>query len=436
MSEPVFDDEHEVFSSDAPPLFTMVPEWITYSDLKPAQREFWTVLASCVNHSEAHNRVWPAGPELADAMRISNPDQLKSYREALQSIGAVRITERRYANGMRRRYVYDVRFHPPKDYTGPRTRHEWLARRRSLLGASAAAESADTAAFEAANPDATAVHPGPPKNRGAGTPENRGAGPPKNRGAKPDQQQPDQQQPQQAPAARSAGDGRSPSTGSSAREDRCGLAASNTTAPQPTRTPRSHQGQLSQEQAGALRAVEARYPAELAAQMPAHRPPAIRNAIQAALGEAARQRTCQQLADRLERRWYNWGFADKHRRGEIASYPGVVVSLLTRHICAYDRCEDGWDIDTGEPCRTCPERQQLRHERRKAHPHNRLWERERVGPAYWECTVPECRQPGKGTPPPDGLCPTCRAQAEQAAAAAQRVAQHLVREDASGPRQV
>lgn len=434
--EPAFDEEIEVISSDAPPLFTMVPEWITYSELKPAQREFWTVLASCVNHGQSHNRVWPAGPELADAMRISNPDQLKAYREALQALGAIVIEERRYANGMRRRYLYDVRFHPPSGYTGPRSRTEWLARRKErLAAAAAAAESADTAAFEADNSNETPGQTGTSKNRGAGafknrgagTPENGGAGAPENRGAKPDQQKPDQEKPHAALAARSAGDGRRPSTGSSGAGSRS--ATSSATAHSRERDPRKspvRQVRMTREQASAVRTIEARYPAELAARMPAYRPAALRNAILATLGDAPRQRSAEQLADRLERRWYSWGYAEKNRRGEISSYPGVAIALLTRHVCGHDRCEDGTDIDGGGPCRTCPDREQLRRDRSKAPPLPRQRSHDAgPAPARWECSAPECRAPGRGAAPADGLCASCRSQAKDAAQAVRRLAADL-----------
>ncbi|MFE9613147.1 hypothetical protein [Streptomyces sp. NPDC006012] len=361
-----FDDEHEVYSSDAPPLFTMVPEWITYSELKPAQRDFWTVLASCVNHDRPDNRVWPAGPELADAMKIKNPDQLKPYREALQSIGAVVITEKRYANGMRRRYVYDVRYHPPKDYTGPRNRQEWLARRKERLAAAAAAESADTAAFEATNPDETAGQTGTPKNRGtvphgtsknrgAGAPENGGAGAPENGGAKPDQHQPDQHQPQTAPSARSAGDGRRPSTGSSAREQSSGSAAADG-ANAPKRKPGRSGGEVlvKPEVQLVLEAFPDALREALRSTARTDRPKTVISAIeqQLAQGDLAQAR---KLGARVARRWVTHGYTNHFAAGTLSSPVGATVAMLKPGPCPDPRCEDG-EFEDGSPCRSCIER--------------------------------------------------------------------------------
>ncbi|MER6256820.1 helix-turn-helix domain-containing protein [Streptomyces sp. NPDC001584] len=360
--EPVFDDEIEIFSSDKPPLFTMVPEWITYSDLKPAQRDFWTVLASCVNHDRPDNRVWPAGPELADAMRIKNPDQLKPYREALQSIGAIVITEKRYANGMRRRYVYDVRYHPPKAYTGPRDRQEWLARRKERLAAAAAAEAADTAAFEAANPEENAGRPGPPKNSGAGTSknggagasENRGAGAPENGGAKPDQQKPET-----ALAARSAGDGRRPSAGSSARGTSSGSAAADGAGAPNRKSARSgREVFVTEEVQCVLKAFPDALREALIAKVRSDRPKTVIRAIEEQLagGGLAQAKI---LGDRVARRWVTHGYTQHYAEGTLTSPVGATVAMLKPGPCPEPLCEDG-ELDDGSPCRNCIEREKNR----------------------------------------------------------------------------
>lgn len=365
--EPEFDDEIEVFSSDAPPVFTMVPEWITYSDLKPAQRDFWTVLASCVNHSRADNRAWPAGPELADAMRIKNPDQLKPYREALLSIGAVVFKEKRYAQGMRRRYVYDVRFHPPKDYTGPRSRQEWLARRKERLAAAAAAELADTAAFEAENPEETAGRPGPPKNSGAGPPKNRGArtaenggtDAPENRGAKPDQQKPDQQKPDRALAARSAGDGRRPSTGSSARGTSSGSAAADGAGAPNRKSARSGREVLvTPEVQCVLEAFPDALREALVRKVRSDRPKTVIQAIEKQLAGGGLVQA-KMLGNRVARRWVTHGYTKHNAEGTLTSPVGATVAMLQPGPCPEPRCEDG-ELDDGNPCRSCIEREKDR----------------------------------------------------------------------------
>lgn len=381
--EPVFDDEIEVFSSDKPPLFTMVPEWITYSDLKPAQRDFWTVLASCVNHDRPDNRVWPAGPELADAMRIKNPDQLKPYREALQSIGAIVITEKRYANGMRRRYVYDVRYHPPKAYTGPRNRTEWLARRDERLAAAAAAEAADTAAFEAANLEENAGQRGTPKNSGAGAPknggagasENRGAGAPENGGAKPDQQKPDQQKPELALAARSAGDGRRPSTGSSARGSSSGSAAADgATAPNRKVARSGREVLVTPEVQHVLTSFPDALREALVAKVRSDRPATVIQAIEKQLAGGGLDQA-KVLGNRVARRWVTHGYTQHYADGTLTSPVGATVAMLKPGPCPEPRCEDG-ELDGGDPCRSCMEREKDRRAAKEREKQLRAQERE------------------------------------------------------------
>ncbi|GHH54605.1 hypothetical protein [Streptomyces candidus] len=368
--EPSFDDEIEVMSSDAPLPWSMVPEWITYSDLKPAQRDFYTVLASCVNHSESHNRVWPAGPELADAMKIKNPDQLKPYREALQSIGAVVITEKRYANKMRRRYVYDVRYHPPEGYTGPRSRQEWLSRRKQRLAAAAAAETADTAAFEAANSRETAGQSRTSKNRGAvvaGTPKNGGApavgnggtGTAENRGAKPDQQKPDQQKPDSALAARSAGDGRRPSTGSSARGTSSGSAAADGAGAPNRKSARSGREVLvTPEVQCVLEGFPDALREALVRKVRSDRPKTVVRAIEEQLAGGGLGRA-KMLGNRVARRWVTHGYTKHNAAGTLNSPVGATVAMLQPGPCPEPRCEDG-ELDDGNPCRSCIEREKDR----------------------------------------------------------------------------
>jgi hypothetical protein len=353
-----------VFSSDAPPLFTMVPEWITYSGLKPVHREFWTVLASCVNHARPDTIVWPAGPELADAMGIKKPEQLKPYREALETIGAIVPTLKRYANGMRQRYIYDVRFHPPADYTGPRSRTEWLDRRKERIAAEAEAEQLDNAAFE----NETAGQPGTPKNGGTGTTKSRGTGAPKsggagapgNGGAKPDQEKPDQQQPQTAPSARSAGDGRRPSTGSSARGKSSGSTAANGTAA-PDRKPARSRGQVlvTREVQQVLEMFPEALREALVRAAGDDRPKTVVRAIEQQLGAAIPVEP-KRLGARVARRWVTHGYTKHNANGTLSKPVGAAVAMLKPGPCPVVECEDGELLDTDMPCRACIEREKNR----------------------------------------------------------------------------
>ncbi|MGP4001711.1 hypothetical protein [Streptomyces sp. 8N706] len=349
----VLDEEGiEVISSDAPAPFTMVPEWVIYSPLKPAQRMFYCVLASCVNHGRSDRTVWPAGPELADAMGLSNPDQLKSYRQALQSIGAVSIREVRYAKGMRRRYVYDVRFHPPEGYQGPRSRQEWLARRAAQRAGSASAKDRDPAAFEASGEGKSAGRPGPPENRGAGPPKNGGAGTPKNGGAKPDQPKPDQLKPQTAPSARSAGERRRPSTGSRGTGLSGGCAAQDG-----GRAPRNAKPEILVR--GAVADVVTGFPEPLRAAMRRSAGSGLPRTLVRQIEKELQEATPQRLVERVNRRWAAHNYAQLHAAGNLRRPVGAAVAMLRSGPCPDPRCEDGL-LEDGSACRACIEREKDR----------------------------------------------------------------------------
>ncbi|MFD3821850.1 helix-turn-helix domain-containing protein [Streptomyces sp. NPDC058625] len=365
MSEPAFDEDFDVISSDGPLPFTMVPEWITYSGVKSAHRELWTVLASCVNHGRKDNRVWPTQAELADAMGLKKPDQLKPYRESLEAIGAVVLTEKRYQGGMRRRYVYDIRFRPPQGYDGPLTRQEWLARRNARLAAAAQAEQSDTEAFEL---EATG-HRGAPKNGGTGAPEYGGARParnggartPDNGGAKPDQHQPDQRERQTAPSARSAGNGRRPSAGSSTREMSSGSAAANGAEAQNHRSVRSgREGQLvTKEVQVVLEAFPDTLSEALRGTARFNWPKTLLKAIEQQLADGGLVQA-RRLGGRVARRWVTHGYMEHHTAGTLTSPIGAAVAMLKPGPCPDPRCEDGEFFDDGSLCRACIERDKNR----------------------------------------------------------------------------
>lgn len=173
---------------------------------------------------------------------------------------------------------------------------------------------------------------------------------------------------------------------------------------------------MSKYEADAIKAVEAAYPADLRALMPKYRPAVVRDAILDALALGTPScRTGEELARRVDRRWYTWGFArkaDTAAGGEgIKSAVGALVSLLRHTDCPNERCEDGTVIDTAEPCEPCAQRKADRRAARKA----KTVPAQRSGaPAepWWQCA--ECRDPAKGTAPDDGLCVTCRTEVRAA----------------------
>ncbi|MHA4820417.1 hypothetical protein ACXZ65_39420 [Streptomyces aculeolatus] len=192
---------------------------------------------------------------------------------------------------------------------------------------------------------------------------------------------------------------------------------------------------MSREQSRAMRAVEASFPPELQSIMPRYRPKVLRDTVL----DALRWRTAEQLAERVQRRWYTWDFARLAEAGQLERPVGVAVKLVGDGDCGAARCEDGVDIDTGKPCPRCEERAASRRQARRVPrgpvPDQRSAPDHRTGvtprpQSMWECAVPECRRPGKGKPPADMLCEDCRGDAAQAAAATQKLSENLARAEA------
>lgn len=239
-----------------------------------------------------------------------------------------------------------------------------------------------------------------------------------------------------APSARSAGDGRRPSAGSSAREAEGGCAASGKDDPSPSEQddkPRPVTGAKNRgsrlrpkhtaAERAAARAVRAFFPRELAVPDV----PDLTDAILAALAAGQPEsRTIEQLGARIDRRWYVHGWARRLEAGEQIEHPVGVAKDLVRAYgrndkwgCNNPRCEDGADVDTGEECRICPERLADRQRDRKAvggpsEPSAAPGRPTKGAVGIRECA---CRNPipkGSG----DHLCRDCRKQADYEQAAA------------------
>lgn len=95
-----------------------------------------------------------------------------------------------------------------------------------------------------------------------------------------------------------------------------------------------------------VQALEAHCPGGL----PADVPDAVRAELRCGL-------TVEQLVTRINDRWSLRGFAldaDTEYGGRGLQRPvGVAIALVRRGGCTHPRCNDGTDLDTGEPCRTC-----------------------------------------------------------------------------------
>lgn len=147
-----------------------------------------------------------------------------------------------------------------------------------------------------------------------------------------------------APSARSASDGRRPSTGSSKRT-KSGFAASGKSSTSPL-TP--HQGKL-------IAAVIRQLPDQLRELLPAKLPRNVKLAVLEALAEGeSTDRTPEQLvAYRVAPKW--WGhYSGLHQAGKLEKPVGAFIRMLKRDKeCGNDRCDERADVDTGEPCRFC-----------------------------------------------------------------------------------
>lgn len=95
-------------------------------------------------------------------------------------------------------------------------------------------------------------------------------------------------------------------------------------------------------------------PRALRDQLPNPVPRAVTDAIAT---ELRRGITSDVLIARAERRWLAHGYdldSDTHGGGPGLLRPvGVAVALVRRGQCTHPQCDDGTDLDTGQPCRTC-----------------------------------------------------------------------------------
>jgi hypothetical protein len=207
----------------------------------------------------------------------------------------------------------------------------------------------------------------------------------------------------QAPTARSAGDARRATAGSSAREPRGGSAATSKTA-RPKKTPK-----LTRAQVAAVAQVEAALPRTLVERLPYQQlPTSVRRLVAGEL----EHRTVEQLISRAARRWEFHGYAKGSFSAEgpnLRRAVGVANALLRAGECPDPGCEDGRIIDTGVECKACPERRARRRAGSAPVPGQRS-----KAPA-WICR--SCWAPGKGEAPADLDCRRCRTEAADTCAA-------------------
>lgn len=151
-------------------------------------------------------------------------------------------------------------------------------------------------------------------------------------------------EPSLEPSANPRPNGRRPTTGSQ------GLATSGSAALKEQR-PDEVQNAVTAEAVGCVIGL---LPRALRDQLPNPVPKSVSDAIAT---ELRRGITADVLIARAERRWLAHGYdLDNDTQGGgpgLLRPVGVTVALVRRGNCTHLRCDDGTDLDTGQPCRTC-----------------------------------------------------------------------------------
>lgn len=117
--EPTDDNGDELVAEDWPTYYTAVPVWLLLSGCSAQAYRMYAFLAEHINQRQPGRRIsCPKQTAIAKVLSLKNSRQVGKYATELEAVGAIRIQEYRYANGMRRGYRYHVRFNPPAGYSG------------------------------------------------------------------------------------------------------------------------------------------------------------------------------------------------------------------------------------------------------------------------------------------------------------------------------
>lgn len=123
-----FIDEGSFIDCDTDmPFYTPVPMWITLAKIPPQSKIAWTFLAEHTNVGRQMGVKRITAPKMetiAKALGTSR-QRLRGFFDALEEIGALKITEFRYMGGMRRGYTYKVYSKVPEGYDGPTSLAEY-----------------------------------------------------------------------------------------------------------------------------------------------------------------------------------------------------------------------------------------------------------------------------------------------------------------------
>jgi hypothetical protein len=325
------DEPFEVEAEDELP-FVQLGHWVALSGVSAGALALYWMLALHLNRTRGDRYVWPTTDILAHILGYSRGDKIKRFVDELVAIGAIKVISVPDVRGPQKRNVYRLRRTPPEGYTGVVSLKEFYAQLDEAYEQETAGEpvSPRTGCYVT------------PRPGGDVAPEIGGHVAPRTGAVT--TRTPNYKNGKNAPTARSAADGRRPSTGSRG-SSAGGSAASGKTKPR-----------FSREQRGHYDAFVKALPAPLAALVPRGLPDALVRAVLAAvdLGNPEGGRTVEQLVEyRLMPKWDRY-YSSRDQAGPLEKPVGVLVAMLRRDAeCGDSRCDERVNVDTGEACRSC-----------------------------------------------------------------------------------
>jgi len=325
------DEPFEVEAEDELP-FVQLGHWVALSGVSAGALALYWMLALHLNRTRGDRYVWPTTDILAHMLGYSRGDKIKRFVDELIAIGAIRVISVPDVRGPQKRNVYRLRRTPPEGYTGLVSLKEFYAQLDQAYEEETAGQSV--------SPE-TGVHVHPETGGDVG-PDSGGHVAP--RAGAVTTRTPNYMNGKDAPSARSAADGRRPSTGS--RGSRAGGSAASGKTKPPS---------LTREQRQQADALFKALPQELAALVPDRVPQNLGTAVLEALAVGQPQeRTPQQLIEyRLLPKW-NKHYASRDTAGPIEKPVGVLIAMLRRDAeCRDDRCDERMNVDNGQACVSC-----------------------------------------------------------------------------------